>query len=570
MAGTDKDHDRDRKPGGTGLPPQIEELLRNTNINFLFGDRQSPAGGAAGEDSTDTTDEPESNREALDRVRNFDLRPREIRDYLDRFVISQAEAKKVLSVAICDHYNHVRRCLESPELRERDYSKPNVLLLGPTGVGKTYLMRCLARLIGVPFVKADATKFSETGYVGYDVEDIVRDLVRMADGDVELAQYGIVYVDEIDKIASRSTDGVRDVSGRGVQVNLLKLMEETDVNTVSQTDLLGQMNAMMSMGRGSGGARRTINTRHILFIVSGAFGPLAEQVQRRMGTRAIGFHPGQEGLDEDSAGYLRYVTSEDLVKYGFEPEFIGRLPIHVAFGHLTCEHLCDILTKSEGSVLQQYREDFRGYGIEFDMDDGAIEAVAERASREKTGARALMTVLEQTFRGFKFELPSTSLTRFRVTADTIRDPDKALETLLEENAACRDEAWLRDLETWTRRFERDHGLNLTFTREAAAALIGLATGTDRTVRTVCEERFADLEYGLQLIARNTGQETFELTLDLVEAPDETLSRWVTDSLRARGKPGPEAQAGTEETGAEAEAEAEAEAKREHGDQGHGA
>ena len=161
--------------------------------------------------------------------------PRRLRDYLDRFVIKQEQAKRVLSVAVCDHYNHVRRCLDDEKLAKSEYVKPNVLLLGPTGVGKTFLMRNVAKLIGVPFVKADATKFSETGYVGYDVEDIVRDLVKSADGDVELAEFGIVYVDEIDKIASESTRNGKDVSGRGVQINLLKLMEETEVNLACTT-----------------------------------------------------------------------------------------------------------------------------------------------------------------------------------------------------------------------------------------------------------------------------------------------------------------------------------------------
>ena len=197
----------------------------------------------------------------IKQVENFNLKPKDLRDYLDRYVIKQHEAKKVLSVAICDHYNHVRQCLEHPEKADHLYLKQNILVLGPTGVGKTYLIRNIAKRIGVPFVKADATKFSETGYVGGDVEDLVRDLVKAANGNVDLAQYGIIYVDEIDKIASYGSQGGRDVSGRGVQINLLKLMEESDVNLLTPTDMLGQIQAVMDVQRGQNKPRkRTINT----------------------------------------------------------------------------------------------------------------------------------------------------------------------------------------------------------------------------------------------------------------------------------------------------------------------
>jgi len=212
---------------------QLRDLLNNKNVQVAFApfmesikadseEFSEDDGGGANDESP--LSEP-SRDEKLDAIRSFDRRPKEIRDYLDRFVIKQEQAKRVLSVAVCDHYNHVRSCLGDEKLAKMEYVKPNVLLLGPTGVGKTFLMRNVAKLIGVPFVKADATKFSETGYVGYDVDDLVRDLVKSADGDVELAEYGIIYVDEIDKIASQASNSGRDVSGRGVQINLLKLME---------------------------------------------------------------------------------------------------------------------------------------------------------------------------------------------------------------------------------------------------------------------------------------------------------------------------------------------------------
>src|SRR6185503_7512819 len=210
--------------------------------------------------------EPEDPSKAGEQLFHFDYKPRDVKAYLDRFVIKQDEAKKVLSVALCDHYHHVRMAMEGKD--QPNYAKQNVILLGPTGVGKTYLIRSVADLIGVPFVKADATKFSETGYVGADVEDLVRDLVRLAQGDVARAQYGIIYIDEINKIASAQNINNRDVSGRGVQTNLLKLMEETDVPARAPNDIAGQLQSMMEMtGRAGRKQPSVINTRHILFVV---------------------------------------------------------------------------------------------------------------------------------------------------------------------------------------------------------------------------------------------------------------------------------------------------------------
>jgi len=504
---------------------RLQDLLKNANVSFLF----EP--GAAGPARASEPREPEADpatQEALQRIREFHLKPREVRDYLDRFVIKQDEAKKVLSVAICDHYNHVRRCLEDPALREREYAKQNILLLGPTGVGKTYLMRCIARLIGVPFVKADATKFSETGYVGYDVEDIVRDLVKMADGNTDLAQYGIVYVDEIDKIASQAGQGVRDVSGRGVQINLLKLMEETEVNLHSQTDLVGQMQAMMEMQRGGKPGKRTINTRHILFIVSGAFDKLTDVVKQRVESSSIGFAAQTAGGGEEGE-YLKRVQTADFIKFGFEPEFVGRLPIRVACDSLTKEDLEQILMKSEGSVLLQYQEDFQGYGIDFRMTPDAISAVAELAVKEKTGARGLMTVLERGLRDFKYELPSTCVRAFKMDAGIVRDPASALAALMKENEAAQREVLRVEVDQFAARFRGQHGLKLQFDEGARDALVEQSLASHRTIRAICEEKFKDLEFGLKLIARNSGRTEFTVGRDFVESPDKVLSRWVVES-----------------------------------------
>src|SRR5438270_5675003 len=236
----------------------------------------------------------EKPRPANDDQFVFDFLPRDIKAHLDRFVIKQDEAKKVLSIAVCDHYNHVNylRELEKEDAQraeETEYAKQNVILVGPTGVGKTYLIKHIAELIKVPFVKADATKFSETGYVGGDVEDLVRELVQKADGDVSLAQYGIIYIDEVDKIATASNMIGRDVSGRGVQTTLLKLMEETEVPLRSPNDIQSQLQAAFEYQRKGKVKRETINTKHILFIVSGAFDGMLEIVRRRLRETQIGF-----------------------------------------------------------------------------------------------------------------------------------------------------------------------------------------------------------------------------------------------------------------------------------------
>jgi ATP-dependent Clp protease ATP-binding subunit ClpX len=521
------------------LQRQIQDWMRTPQGQAAMRPFAAQAGARAPGPAPSTEDpskaDDDTNAEILRRIREFSLKPREVRDALDRYVIQQHEAKKILSVAICDHYNHVRQCLDQPELREKDYAKQNIILLGPTGVGKTYLMRTIARLIGVPFVKADATKFSETGYVGGDVEDLVRDLVKAAGGDVELAQYGIVYIDEIDKIASASSaHGGRDVSGRGVQINLLKLMEETDVPLHSQTDLLGQMQAMMEMQRGGKARKRTINTRHILFIVSGAFDKLGEQVKRRVQSGAIGFgsvataESDADGSSGDSA-FLTQVTTQDFVQFGFEPEFIGRLPVRVACQALSAKDLEDILLTSEGSILAQYRADFAGFGIDFSIEREAIAEIARRAHSEGTGARGLMTVFERVFRDFKFELPSTAIKSFAVSRETVANPRASLQALLRENAAQQREVLRTEVAAFAKRFQLEHGFELAFNDEAVTALIERSLAADKTIRALCEQAFHDFHHGLKLVSRNTGRTRFEITRAVVDNPDRELSRWVVES-----------------------------------------
>jgi ATP-dependent Clp protease ATP-binding subunit ClpX len=355
---------------------------------------------------------------------NFNLKPRQVSAHLSRFVIGQSEAKKVLSVALCDHFGHIRLTEEGHPAPF--YQKQNVLLLGPTGVGKTHLIRSAADLIGVPLVKADATKFSETGYVGGDVDDLVRDLVRRAGGDVRRAEQGIIYVDEIDKLATRSDGGGRDVSGRGVQTNLLKLMEDGEVPLISPNDVSGQVQAAVSTMRGgAGGQPEVANTRHILFIVSGAFSGLDEIIRHRLSAEGEAV-PRQAGVD----WFLARAETADLIAYGLEPEFVGRLPVRVACHGLNAEDLFAVLRDSESSLIHQYVRAFSAYGIKAEFTDAGLRALAAQASREKTGARGLMTVCERVFRDFKFRLPSSPVREFRVTAELVEHPENELRRLL--------------------------------------------------------------------------------------------------------------------------------------------
>jgi ATP-dependent Clp protease ATP-binding subunit ClpX len=499
---------------------QLQELMRQ---HFQGG---GPAPAAAKPPEPDAGQET---REDSKAAFEFDKKPRDVKVFLDRFVIKQDEAKKVLSVALCDHYHQVRLALEGRD--HLNYTKQNIILMGPTGVGKTYLVRSMAELIGVPFVKADATKFSETGYVGGDVEDLVRDLVRLANGDVTRAQYGIIYLDEIDKISSVSHLTGRDVSGRGVQTNLLKLMEETEVPARAPNDIAGQIQAMMEMTQ-RGGKRQpaTINTKHILFIVSGAFEGLEKIVRRRMREATIGFSakgPTAESAEEA----LEKAQTRDFIEYGFEPEFIGRLPVRVVCRSLTVDDLYLILKASEGSIIRQYEQSFAAYGIEVLFREDGLRRIAELAAEEQTGARGLMTVCERLFRDFKFELPSTPVQRFVVTRDLVEHPVVDLQQLLREHNREEKTVARQLVHDFAERFHATHGLEIAFTEAATERLVDEALQRGISVRDLCGAKFKDYQFGLKLIAQNTGQTRFEVDADAVEAPDKRLSDWVVASYR---------------------------------------
>jgi hypothetical protein len=308
-------------------------------------------------------------------------------------------------------------------------------------------------------------------------------------------------------------------------------MEETEVNLQSPQDMMGQMKAFMEMQRGGKPKKPTISTKNILFIVSGAFDQLAESVRKRLDLNRIGFGSSEEQEQSESGvNFLNKAETQDFIKYGFEPEFVGRLPVRVACDHLTKEDLADILLSSEGNALDQYRKDFDGYGIKFEIDDSAIREVARQAADEKTGARGLVTVLEKAFRDFKFELPSTSIRQFSVSSDTVRSPAESLSSLIEDNRDLVDENMLEDVDRFVDSFRREHGYELRFRKAAKVAVVKEATEENRSVVALCEKKFKDFEHGLGIISQRTGKRSFVIEKKVIDDPDKELSRWVVESF----------------------------------------
>ncbi|MEJ2032241.1 MAG: AAA family ATPase [Deltaproteobacteria bacterium] len=524
---------------------------------------------------------------------DFNITPEELVSYLDEYVVRQDEAKAILATKICTHFNRIRYNRDHPQQANRNVGriKSNVLLSGPTGVGKTYLIKLIAQRLGVPFVKSDATKFSETGYVGGDVEDLVRDLVREADGDIERAQYGIIYVDEIDKIAASPHRIGADVSRTGVQRAFLKPMEETEVELKVPHDPISQIEAIEHYRATGKREKQVVNTRNILFIMSGAFAGLEEIVKKRVQQHSIGFE-GRIASKRQASHYLKQIKAEDLIHFGFESEFIGRLPVLAVLEELSVDDLYEILVNPNSSVVVGKKQDFLAYGIRILFEDEALLEIARAASKEQTGARGLVSVIEKVLLPFEKKLPSTDVKYLVVTPEMVHQPQQELEKMLGEQNRCvyHQECYealirkehdrltefilrtrgsyleerqvlptperlalmathcqeenvdpgdvcdffidlVKQVHQCAERISGKCGLRVAFSDEAVDRILAKQPRSIRNIRVYCESLFDVFEYGMRLLSQKKGFNKVIIPAEGVDAPELFINRLVEQSFK---------------------------------------
>jgi endopeptidase Clp ATP-binding regulatory subunit ClpX len=470
-------------------------------------------------DEVGKTPEGKATSNKVEDIR-FDITPEELIDYLNSYVVEQERTIEVVATKICTHFHRMNLERENPKLKRiLGDVKSNMLLIGPTGVGKTYLIKLMADKLHVPFVKGDATKFSETGYVGGDVEDLVRELVYQVDGNIKLAECGIIYIDEIDKTASSGSWYGPDVSRSGVQRNLLKLMEETEVDMKVPHDLASQMEAVIETQRTGKAVRKKINTKNILFVMSGAFTGLPEIISKRLKRGGMGFTGVKMTSNEDVEDLLAKMHAQDLIDYGFESEFVGRVPVVTYLNNLDEDGLYQILSSPNSAVIQGKKRDFIAYGIKLTFDDEVLRLFASEAHKLTIGARGLVSIVEKHLMPFERSLPSTDIKKLHISLELLRDPEIFLDELIQKHT----------FESFAENFTKQTGIKLEFSSGAIKTAVSLASEKGVKLKRFLQAALSDYEYGLKLVDKTR----FTVTSKVITDPKAYLNGLVKKSYKGK-------------------------------------